>query len=379
MYSSPPKHAHILIVGAGCFGLSTAYALSLDKEKHYRITMYDRGESVPVSDAASTDISKVVRIDYGHQRLYTDLGIEAIDAWHAWNKEVSEPLFHQVGVLAFSSGGEYSPLEKDNLKTIEEAGYGDAIERLTASQIKQRYPFLSDTVNNGYDIAYFNKLGGWCNSSEAIKHLYAKCVQNNVEFVLGKETGCFTQLVTDPHNTRSVIGIKTKDGLVHYADRVIIAAGPWTSSLIEMHHQVMATGQIVVHFQLSEKEKQQLKDLPNWSGDVSRTGFYGFPYNKDGILKVGKHARGYLHPRPNDGISVPRTQSSHPGDTIPQSALDEFRDFLDAFLPITTALDIVYSRVCWYSDSIDGDFVIGCHPDYDDLVVAAGDSGHAMK
>lgn len=32
-----------------------------------------------------------------------------------------------------------------------------------------------------------------------------------------------------------------------------------------------------------------------------------------------------------------------------------------------------------YSDSIDGDFVITPHPDYKNLIVAAGDSGHGMK
>lgn len=32
-----------------------------------------------------------------------------------------------------------------------------------------------------------------------------------------------------------------------------------------------------------------------------------------------------------------------------------------------------------YSDSIDGDFVIGPHPDYKNLLVACGDSGHGLK
>lgn len=32
-----------------------------------------------------------------------------------------------------------------------------------------------------------------------------------------------------------------------------------------------------------------------------------------------------------------------------------------------------------YSDSIDGDFVISPHPDYHNLIVAAGDSGHGLK
>jgi sarcosine oxidase/L-pipecolate oxidase len=32
-----------------------------------------------------------------------------------------------------------------------------------------------------------------------------------------------------------------------------------------------------------------------------------------------------------------------------------------------------------YADSIDGDFVITPHPDYKNLVIATGDSGHGMK
>jgi sarcosine oxidase/L-pipecolate oxidase len=53
MYQAPKAGSKIIIVGAGCFGLSTAYSLSLDKEKNYDIWVYDRG-SIPISDAAST-------------------------------------------------------------------------------------------------------------------------------------------------------------------------------------------------------------------------------------------------------------------------------------------------------------------------------------
>ncbi|OBZ91469.1 L-pipecolate oxidase [Choanephora cucurbitarum] len=383
MYIPPPSNSKIIIVGAGCFGLSTAYALSLDKEKNYDIWVYDKA-TVPVPEAASTDISKAVRIDYGAKELYTRLGLEAITAWEEWNKEREQaklvPVYHNSGFILFSSNNQFTQYEKDCMETIKRIGYGSFLEELHADQIKERYPFFSMTVDNGYNIAYINKIGGWCNSSEAIKHLYAKCVNNNVHFVLGQTTGCFQQLVTNPNNPRSVTGIVTQDGKTHHADRVIMATGPWTSSLIDMHQLVIATGQIVVHLKLTEEEQEHLKHLPTWSGDVSRTGFYGFPVNSDGILKIGKHSIGYLNPRSDqDSTSVPRTQSSNPGDTIPLAALKDFRQFLNEFFPFSTEHDIVYSRVCWYSDSIDGDFVISAHPDYDDLIVAAGDSGHAMK
>lgn len=53
MYEPPKPNSKIIIVGAGCFGLSTAYALSKDKVKNYDICVYDRG-TIPIPDAAST-------------------------------------------------------------------------------------------------------------------------------------------------------------------------------------------------------------------------------------------------------------------------------------------------------------------------------------
>ena len=46
----------VVIVGAGCFGLSTAYHLL--KRGYKDVTILDRSSVLPAPDAASTDISK---------------------------------------------------------------------------------------------------------------------------------------------------------------------------------------------------------------------------------------------------------------------------------------------------------------------------------
>jgi sarcosine oxidase/L-pipecolate oxidase len=46
----------IVIVGAGCFGLSTAYHLL--KRGFTNVTVLDRAEELPAKDAASTDLNK---------------------------------------------------------------------------------------------------------------------------------------------------------------------------------------------------------------------------------------------------------------------------------------------------------------------------------
>jgi len=62
MLSATPSNPAVVIVGAGVFGLSTAYHLL---ERGYaNVTVLDRAEHLPAVDAASTDINKGVSISY---------------------------------------------------------------------------------------------------------------------------------------------------------------------------------------------------------------------------------------------------------------------------------------------------------------------------
>ncbi|KAI9493388.1 FAD dependent oxidoreductase [Zychaea mexicana] len=377
MYTPPVAGSKIIVVGAGTFGLSTAYALALKK---YNVWVYDRN-TVPSADASSTDINKCVRMDYGGDTLSMQLMMEAYPHWHQWNKERAEmglsPVFHQTGCLLLCKGDSYSDYERSSIKHIREAGYGHTIQELpTPESIIERFPQFKDAVDNGYKVAYLNTEGGWCNSSETIKHLYQKCVDNGVQFIIGSDKGAFEQLLVEDDVVR---GIRTRDKVKHIADHVVLAAGPWTASLLDFGGRLQATGQAVIQFSPPPEFIEKFKDSPVWGGDISRTGFYGFPINAEGKMKIASHSVGYVSPRSADNVSVPRTQVTYQDDTIPVKALDNFRKFLGEFMPETDNWDISYSRVCWYSDTTDGKFLVAPHPDYKNLVIASGDSGHAMK
>lgn len=49
-YSPPAPGSKIIIVGGGCFGLSTAYALALKNQ--YEVYVFER-QAIPCPDAAS--------------------------------------------------------------------------------------------------------------------------------------------------------------------------------------------------------------------------------------------------------------------------------------------------------------------------------------
>ena len=58
-----------LIVGAGIFGLSAAIEL---RKRNYRVGILNP-DTIPHHLAASTDISKAVRLEYGSDREYFEM------------------------------------------------------------------------------------------------------------------------------------------------------------------------------------------------------------------------------------------------------------------------------------------------------------------
>ena len=89
---------HVVVVGGGIFGVTAALAL---RRRGDRVTVVDPGP-VPHPLAESTDLSKVVRPDYGADELYTGMMEKALDAWRRWNEAWAAPLFHETGVVFLS-------------------------------------------------------------------------------------------------------------------------------------------------------------------------------------------------------------------------------------------------------------------------------------
>src|SRR5690606_26987689 len=99
------KLPDFLIIGAGIFGLTAAIELS--RRKH-SVTILNP-DHIPHPLAASTDISKLVRMEYGTDEEYMDMAIDSMEGWRAWNEVFERPLFHETGFLVLTT----DPLEHD--------------------------------------------------------------------------------------------------------------------------------------------------------------------------------------------------------------------------------------------------------------------------
>ena len=89
----------VLVIGSGVFGLTTACEL---RRRRWTVTVLDAGR-VPRDEAASTDVSKIIRMDYGADVLYTAMAEAAMAGWDEWNERWSPALYHQDGFAVLAS------------------------------------------------------------------------------------------------------------------------------------------------------------------------------------------------------------------------------------------------------------------------------------
>jgi glycine/D-amino acid oxidase-like deaminating enzyme len=66
------------------------------------------------------------------------------------------------------------------------------------------------------------------------------------------------------------------------------------------------------------------------------------------------------------------------GDRL-ASGVDGARSFLAERFPALAAAPLVESRVCQYENTSTGDFLIDRHPDFDNVWLVGGGSGHGFK
>ena len=72
----------VIIVGGGSFGISAAIELH---HRGWKVDVFDPGP-IPHPLAATTDISKVLRMDYGADEDYMVMMEQAFEVWEEWNR-----------------------------------------------------------------------------------------------------------------------------------------------------------------------------------------------------------------------------------------------------------------------------------------------------
>lgn len=345
----------ILVVGGGIFGITAALEL---RRRGHGVTLIDPGP-LPARLAASTDISKVVRMEYGADELYMELGELSRHGWLNWNEHWGQALYHDVGVFLPTrtpmSPGEY---EYESYQRLVARGHEPI--RLDADEIARRFPAWRPGL---YIDGFLNLEGGFVESGRAVARLVEDAQAAGVTIREGQTAGQILE------TGGRVTGVRTREGETFEADQVLVAAGAWTGGLVPELNGVFRTpGMPVFHLRPRDPALFLYPNLTVFIGDIANTGWYGFPLHPhEGVVKLGHHGIGVmLHPEKDERVVTAEDEQS-------------LRDFLRETLPSLADAEIVYTRRCLYCDTPDTNFWIDRHPSREGLIVAAGDSGHGFK
>jgi glycine/D-amino acid oxidase-like deaminating enzyme len=342
-----------LVVGGGMFGVTASREL---QERGWEVTLVDPGP-IPHPLAASTDISKIVRLAYGSDETYTELMEEALETWREWNRGWPDPLFHETGVLMLTR----SPMapgsfEYESFRVLEKRRRRPL--RLTPADVRKRFPGWKA---QNYVDGFFQSEGGYAESGRVVARLVELA---RAERVSVRPAVSMAGLLEKGNRVR---GIQTAKGELILADQVVLAVGAWTPKLLPyLAGSLNSTAHAIYHFRPPSKRLYTEQLFPVFTADISATGWYGFPINRDGIVKISNHGTGRkLDP------NIPREAAADDETSL--------RRFLEETFPTLALLPIVEKRWCFYCDTKDEHFWIDRDPQREGLVVAAGDSGHAFK
>ncbi|PWN26707.1 FAD dependent oxidoreductase [Jaminaea rosea] len=424
-----PRDAPFLIVGGGVYGASTALALT--RAGYTNVTVLERSaDGHCASDAASNDLNKVVRADYSDLN-FLSLAKEAISQWR--QDPIFSPYFHENGCLYHSGVG--ADANSPRFHTHVERGVRlasrseDAMLELArkdtplppvAYPIKEDKdvltafpPALKTKLGHGLtkfgvsQTGYFNPRGGWAEANTATRSALNEAQRLGAKLV---GNALVTELILDGKKTK---GVKTADGRTFMAENTIIAAGSWSRILLEKllpNSSVSGklapashSAQCVLMLKLTPEECAAFANGPIITN--LGTGFYVFPPNPDGILKAAIHGDdGFANPAPSfepqwsengpfpsfkdgteasfNGARQPTKHGKSNSVTyVPEDKAEQMMVQLLRLYPFLSNVDRsrISSRICWYSDTHDENWIIDEHPDVENLVVAGGDSGHGFK
>ena len=153
----------VIVDGGGMFAFVSAIEL---RRRGWDVLVVEQ-HRVPSPYAASMDVSKAVRMDYGSDDAYCDAMLMCIERWAECNARWGQKLYHPTGVT-YLTQGPMAPggFEYESYQRL--LAHKVAVERLDSSVIYQRFSAWREGLHSD---GYFNPLGGWVQSGEVLRRL----------------------------------------------------------------------------------------------------------------------------------------------------------------------------------------------------------------
>jgi sarcosine oxidase len=339
----------VAVIGAGVFGAWTAWHLAKRGQRVALIDAYGPAHS----RASSGGETRIVRMGYGGDELYTRWSQRSLAQWKEFSAATRQALFLETGVLWMA--GEEDARLRQTSATLKRCGV--KFEELDRAALEKRYPQIGlDDIKSGI----LEPKSGVLMARRAV----AAVVEESVR--LGAEYRCAQ--VLRPTGSGRMHEVATCDGEHIAAGQFVFACGPWLGKVFPdvLGARIFPSRQEVFFFGVPAGAMQFAPPaLPTWLFQEDLV--YGMPDIEGRGLKIAFDEHG-------EQVD-PDTQSR-----IVSPAMTEMvRKYVARRFPALRDAPIVETRVCQYENTSNGDFLIDRHPEMENVWFAGGGSGHGFK
>ena len=343
------KTFDFVVVGAGVFGAWTAHELLRSGRSVLLLDAYGPAHS----RASSGGESRVIRMGYGRDELYTRWSMRSLEKWKELAERVGHTLFHPTGMLWLM--GKDDTYTRQSQQTLEKVGV--VYQKLSVHDLEDKYPQISSA---GIEWALWEPESGVLMARQSVQALVADSIRQGLQY--------HTASIIAPTAKGKLDHVVTRAGETISASAFIFACGAWLPTLFPdlLAQRIFPTRQEVFFFAPPPGDSSfTYPAMPAWFHHLALV--YGVPdlENRGFKVSVDKHG-----PRfdPETGTRLPSAEG-----------LAIAREYIAQRFPKLKDAPLSESRVCQYENTSNGDFVIDHHPAIANVVIAGGGSGHGFK
>ena len=340
----------VIIIGAGAAGSAAMWQLA---ERGVRVLTLDRFAKAH-DRGSSHGQTRAIRQAYFEHPDYVPLLRRAYELWDQLAAKCGQELFVRCGMLEVGpADGEVIP---GVLRSV--AAHGLAIDQPTPREARAAFPGLHISDE---DHIVIERDAGYLLVEEAVM----------AQLQAGMDAGGIWRREAVVGWQVDGDGVRVDGESARYrGDRLIIAAGAWTSSLLSSLNLPLRV--ILKHqFWLQGDRPELDRHLPVFFFEEPEGMFYGFPALDARGLKVAEHSGGKtLGQTVDDPSTVDRA--------VDEGQWARIAAFAERRLP-TQARQRIGHSTCFYTTTPDQHFIVARHPQYRHVCFAAGLSGHGFK
>jgi sarcosine oxidase len=340
----------VVVIGAGVFGAWTAWHLANRGQRVLLLDAYGPAHS----RASSGGESRIISMSYGADEIYTRWSLASLVQWKALFAATGQNLFVPTGVL-WLAGQDDTQLD-ESIAVLQRCDVAHHV--FENAQLEARYPQV--------DFAGVHRGVLELESGVLLARRAVACTVQDAVLRLGVQFQIAQ--IAPPKATGNLQSVTTSRGDRISAGQFVFACGSWLGKLFPdlLGNRIFPTRQEVFFFGSPAGDARfATPNLPTWLFQEDEV--YGMPDIENRGLKLARDKHG-------ERVD-PDTQSRFAS----REGAEWASDYVARRFPAMKNSQIVETRVCQYENTSNGDLLIDRHPDFQNVWLAGGGSGHGFK